>query len=126
MPGFINEDDFWSLFPHAIACFKVNGSLNFTNQLDRRHQLISLNRIMFRTHSHHTSFFFIIRLTLGKRFLSKGLERKCETPAGKTCQGETPQAQRRLPRERPLKASAWSGNQHPNGTGKAKTVDPII
>ena len=42
MPGFINEDDFWSLFPHAIACFKVNGSLNFTNQLDRRHQLISL------------------------------------------------------------------------------------
>lgn len=57
MPGFINEDDFWSLFPHAIACFKVNGSLNFTNQLDSRHQLTSLNRIMFRRHSHHTSFF---------------------------------------------------------------------
>ncbi|PAL07994.1 hypothetical protein B8W99_23255 [Peribacillus simplex] len=29
-------------------------------------------------------------------------------------------------RDRPLKASAWSGNQHPNGTGKVKTVDPII
>jgi len=91
MPGFINEDDFWSLFPHAIACFKVNDSLNFTNQLDRRQQLISLNRIMFRRHSHHTSFFnnsVKTIKTLGK------LERKCETPAGKTCQGETPQAQR--------------------------------
>ena len=66
--------------------------------------------------------------TLGKRFLSKDLERKCETPAGKTCQGETPRRKgaEEASRDRPLKASAWSGNQHPNGTGKAKTVDPII
>jgi len=42
--------------------------------------------------------------------------------------GDPPGAkvQRRPPCDRPLKASAWSGNQHPNGTGKAKTVDPII
>ncbi|MCP1494680.1 hypothetical protein J2Y73_004711 [Peribacillus frigoritolerans] len=121
MPRFIIDDDFWSLFPHAIACFKVNGSLNFPNQLDRRNQLISLNRIMFRRHSHHTSFFNnSVKNNKDSRQKVSSLERKCETPAGKTCQGETPQAQRcrRGFRDRTLKASAWSGNQHPNGTGK--------
>ncbi|PRA80493.1 hypothetical protein CQ056_21550 [Peribacillus simplex] len=85
------------IFHQIIKEREVNGSLNFKNQLDRRHQLISLIESCLEGIL-STQVFLIIRLksikTLGKRFLSKGLERKCETPAGKTCQGETPQAQR--------------------------------
>jgi hypothetical protein len=119
------------IFHQIIKEREVNDSLNLTNQLDRRHQLISLNRIMFRRHSHHTSFFnnsVKTIKTLGKRFLCKGLERKCETPAGKTCQGETPR--RKGAEEASPRPSAESKCLERKSTskwsGKAKTVNPII
>ncbi|TDL84758.1 hypothetical protein E2R55_26945 [Vibrio vulnificus] len=50
------------------------------------------------------------------------MERKVRDSCGKTCPGETPQAQRRrggFP-DRPRKASAWSGNQRFNSINTQK------